>query len=316
VTVKYETQNGTADSGSDYDHTTGTMTYADGKTTASFVVPILEDTESEKNETVFLKLSTPGGGGKLGSPDTATLTIVDNDAGDGSGVDASNSHGVFVFSAAEYEIAEDMGSITITIDRTSGSTGTATVKFETSDGTANSSYYDQNIGTLTFEDGVDSKTVTVTVKDNNGNNGNKTVNLKLSLPTGSATLGSLSTSTLVIVDNEISSFESGKMRLSSDNYPNGSEGNPLVITIDRIGGSKGEITVDYTTESVLAKAGDDFTETAGTLKFKEGESQKLVVIPILRDSRDDPREIFRFKISNATGGATLTNPSEAIVTIQ
>jgi hypothetical protein len=316
VTVKYKTENETATSGSDYDHTEGILTFADGKTSGSFVVPITDDSESEGNETVFVKLSSPGGGGQLGSPDTATLTIVDNDAGDGSEIDASNINGVFIFSASEYQVAEDMGSIEIVIDRTSGATGTATVKFATSNGTADSSYYDQNIGTLTFDDGETSKKITITIKDNTKNNGNKTINLKLSLPTGNATLGSQSISTLIIVDNEISSFDNGNLRLSSDNYPNGSEGNPLVITIDRVGGSRGKVTVDYESVNGQARAGDDYTATSGTLSFEEGESQKLIIIPILRDTRDDPRETFRFKISNPIGGATLMSPSEAIVTIQ
>ncbi|MDP7477275.1 MAG: Calx-beta domain-containing protein, partial [Candidatus Peribacteraceae bacterium] len=316
VTVKYTTENGTATSGSDYDLTEGTLTFADGKTSGSFQVPINDDSESEQNETVFVKLSSPGGGGQLGSPNTATLTIVDNDDGDGSSLDPSNSNGVFVFSASEYEVAEDGGNITIDINRTSGTTGTATIKFETSDGTANSSYYDQNIGTLSFAEGESVKTVTVTVKDNNNNNGNKTINLKLSLPTGNSDIGSLSTSTLVIVDDEISSFGNGKLKLSKDNYPNGSEGNLLVITIDRTGGSAGEITVDYETLEGQARAGDDYTETSGTLTFKEGESQKIVAIPILADDRDDPRETFRFKIKNPTGSAELVSPSEAGLTIQ
>ena len=316
VSVEYTTEDGTANTGSDYDVVSGTLTFSDGKTSESFQVPIIDDNESEPNETVFLKLKLPGGGGKLGSPDTATLTIVDNDDGNGSTADPSNTNGVFVFAASEYEMAEDLGSVTITIDRTSGTTGPATVKFETIDGTADSSYYDQNNATITFADGEDSKTMTITLTDNNKTNGNKTVNLKLSNPTGGATLGSLSTSTLVIIDNEVSNFGNGKIKLSSDDYPNGSEGSPLMITIDRITGSKGVVTVDYETFQGSAREGDDFTATSGTLTFKEGESQKLIAIPILRDTKDDPREGLRFKISNPTGGAELISPTDAAVTIQ
>jgi len=316
VTVKYETQNGTADSGSDYDLSEGTLSFADGKTTASFQVPIIDDNEAEDNETVFVKISDPGGGAQIGSPDTATLTIVDNDEGDGSSADVSNAHGVFIFSAVEYQASEDMSSVTVTIDRNSGTSGAASVKFETTDGTADSTYYDQNNATISFGEGESSKTVTITVKDNGITNGNKTVNLKLSTPTGGAALGSLSTAKLIIVDNEISSFGNGKIRLEEEKYDNASEGNPMIVIIKRMGGSKGEITVDYETVNVLAKAGDDYTAVSGTLTFKEGESQKQIVIPILTDTKDDPRESFRFKISNPTGGATLDSPSEAVITIQ
>jgi hypothetical protein len=315
VSVEYETQDGTANSGDDYDITSGKLTFPDGKTTATFQVAIADDNESEDNETIFLKLSTPGGGGQLGSPDTATLTIVDNDEGDGTTADASNTNGVFVFSAAEYEVSEDMGSVTVTIDRTSGTEGAASVKLATTNGTADATYYDENTGTLSFADGESSKEVTITIKDNTGTNGNKTVNLKLSNPTGDAELGSLSTSTLIIVDNEISSFGNGKFKLGDSSY-DASEGAVVLITIDRVGGTKGEVTVDFATENALAKAGDDYTETSGTLTFKEGESQKMIAVPILSDTKDDDRETLRFKISNATGDATIDNPFETVITIQ
>ena len=314
VSVSYETADGTANKGSDYDETAGKLTFADGKTTASFRVPIIDDNETEATETITLKLKDAIGG-SLGSPAQATLSILDNDAGDGSAVDPANANGVFVLSASKYEIGEAMGKVTITVLRTSGSQGAASVKFEAKGGTATSLNYDQNSGTLSFADGETSKTFDVTVKDSSGVNGNKTVNLKISSPSGGATLGSLSTADLVIVDDEVSSFGNGKFRLKEAEY-DVSEGDSLVVTIERMTGGKGEVTVDYATQNLLAKAGDDYTETKGTLTFKEGETQKQVVVPILKDSGNDPRETFTFKISNATGGATLDTKTSATITIQ
>lgn len=315
VTVEYEVEAGTATAGDDYEVVSGTLSFADGKTSASFTIPVIDDNEAEDSETVLIKIKNPGGGASIGTPDVATLTIVDNDEGDGSTLDPENTKGVFVFSAAEYEIAEDMSSVVITVDRTSGTDGTATVKIDTTNGSADSSYYDTNNATLTFNSGESSKTITINVKDNSGTNGNKTVNLKLSNPTGGATLGSLSTSVLVIVDDEISEFGNGKFRLSESEYET-YEGEVALITIDRRNGASGEVEVDYATQNTLAKSGEDYTETSGTLVFKEGETQKIIAVPILDDTKDDNRETFRFKISNATGGATIDVPNEAIITIQ
>ena len=81
VGVTYATSNGTATAGSDYTATTNTLSWADGDTASkTFTVSIIDDTATEANETVNLTLSGPTGGASLGTPNTATLTINDNDA--------------------------------------------------------------------------------------------------------------------------------------------------------------------------------------------------------------------------------------------
>lgn len=317
VSVDYETENGTANSGDDYDSTTGTLTFASGKTSASFQVPINDDSEKEGNETVLLHLKDPTNGAVLGSPVLATLTIVDDDEGDGASTDPDNNNGVFVFSASEYQIGEDMDDVTVTIERKSGTEGSVTVQYEAKDGTADSEHYDSISATsVTFNDGESTKTFDVTILDNNELKGNKTVNLRLLSPTGGASLGSLSTATLTIVDdeNEVVDFDNGGFRFEDEEY-NASEGEPLVIRVDRMGGALGEVTVQYATQNTLAKAGDDYTEASGTLTFKEGEAQKLITIPILDDDKNDPNETFKVHLSSPTGGATLETPSSTTVTI-
>lgn len=79
VSVQYATSNGTATAGVDYTSAASTLQFAEGQTSRTFTVTIREDTLVEGNETVNLTLSNPGGGATLGSPATATLTIIDND---------------------------------------------------------------------------------------------------------------------------------------------------------------------------------------------------------------------------------------------
>ena len=67
----------------------------------------------------------------------------------------------------------------------------------------------------------------------------------------------------------------------------------------------GEVTVDYATSDGTATAGADYTGTAGTLTFSEGESSKTVSVPIIDDSVEDGGETFTLTLSNPGGGATL-----------
>jgi hypothetical protein len=79
VTVNFATANGTATAGSDYTTASGTLSFAANELQKTFNVPITDDTAVESNETISLTLSNPTGTAVLGSPNTATLTIQDND---------------------------------------------------------------------------------------------------------------------------------------------------------------------------------------------------------------------------------------------
>ncbi len=78
VTVDYATTDGTALAGSDYVTTSGTLTFTPGVTTQTFSVPIVNDRLDEPSETVILTLTNPSHA-IVGTPNPATLTIVDDD---------------------------------------------------------------------------------------------------------------------------------------------------------------------------------------------------------------------------------------------
>jgi plastocyanin len=198
VGVSYATSNGSATAGNDYTTRTGTISFADNQDgTKSFTVPILDDSQVEGNETVNLTLSNPTGGASLGSPSSATLTIVDNDS--------AGSPGTLSFSAPSYSAGEAAGGATVTVRRTGGSSGAVSVHYATSDGSAVAgSDYTAASGTINFggNDSAD-KTFNVGILDDNALEGNETVNLMLSAPTGGAALGAPSSATLTLLDDDV-----------------------------------------------------------------------------------------------------------------
>jgi len=73
---------GHASQASDYEMAVGTLTFAPGETSKTFSVLIVDDKLVEGNETLALTLSNATGTGvSLGNPNTAEVTIIDNDSG-------------------------------------------------------------------------------------------------------------------------------------------------------------------------------------------------------------------------------------------
>jgi uncharacterized repeat protein (TIGR01451 family) len=79
VDVTYATSDNTATAGSDYTATSGTLSFAQGQTSKTFTVSILNDTDAEPPESLNLTLSNPTGGATLGQARRAVLAITDND---------------------------------------------------------------------------------------------------------------------------------------------------------------------------------------------------------------------------------------------
>jgi subtilase family serine protease len=79
LTVTVNLSNGTAIAGSDYTNSPITVTFADGETSKTVTIPIINDTQFEADETLNLTLTNPQGTAVLGNQTTAVLTIINDD---------------------------------------------------------------------------------------------------------------------------------------------------------------------------------------------------------------------------------------------
>jgi subtilisin-like proprotein convertase family protein len=307
VCADFATSDGSATTPADYATNSGQSCWADGDIgPKTFNVSIVNDTLAEGDETVILTLSNPTGGAVIGSPNPATLTILDDEVA-----------GSLQFSTAAFSVQEDGGLATITVDRVGGSDGPACVDFATTPGSATPGvHYGTVTGTLCWGDGdTTPKTFTVPIIDNTSVDvPNKTVNLNLSNPTGVATLGTPSAAVLTIIEND------SDLAFSSTIYRVSETEGTATITVHRIGGTRGQVCVKYGTSDGSATAPADYAPINSVplpqLCWADGDiADKSFDIPIVNDGVTEGDETVNLALSDPTGGAQLIGPSSATLTI-
>ena len=107
------------------------------------------------------------------------------------------------FSAAVFSVPEDCAGTTVTVTRSGDVSAAAVVDFATSDGTAlQKSDYTMVTGTVNFGAGEANKTFAVLISEDTLVEGNESLTLTLSNPSGGMTLGTQSSATLSITDDD------------------------------------------------------------------------------------------------------------------
>ena len=107
----------------------------------------------------------------------------------------------------------------------------------------------------------------------------------------------------------------GTFQLASANYAGGENAGTIPVTINRLDGTLGAITVNYTTVAGTAKAGVNYTTTAGTVVFANGQTSATINVPVTDDGVITGNLNFFFAITGADNGGTLGSPAAATVTV-
>jgi predicted outer membrane repeat protein len=186
---------GTATTIDDFTLTNGTLNFADGETSKTFDVTIIDDSSDEPNETIKIALSNATNSATIGTNSNIVITINDDDE--------PPPTGIFQFQTATYTKTEDALPFTVTVTRT-GSIGTITVPYTVS-GTATSADHNVTAGTLTFTNGVTSQSISVTLTNDTAEEGDETIILTLGTPVGGGSLGTPTTATITILANDSTS---------------------------------------------------------------------------------------------------------------
>ena len=285
--IDYATSDGTAHQPADYTTATGTLDFAAGETQQSFQVPVhLNGVPNEGNTTVNLTLS------ENGSPvGTALLSIVEADPG-------TNTNSVQLSNSA-YSVSEGAGHATVTVTLADPAAGGEHVDYATSD-TASATHatagsdYTTTTGTLTFTAGQTSKSFDVPITSDTDPEDDEEFRVTLTNPSSGVVLGAPSTGKVTILDDDAT----GTLEFSSLNYSAGEASGHATITVRRVGGSGGAASVDYATSDGTAHAPGDYTATAGTLNFADGETQKTFEVPVAWDGRAEGPETVSLALTD------------------
>ena len=319
VTAKYTLSPGTAVAGTDYVDSSGVVTFANKETSKKITIQVKDDGVTKDNRTFTVKLSDPTNGVGISTPSTATVTITDkNSVSSSSATSAAAASSVastpvLSFSATAYGIAENAGTITITVLRSGVTTVPVNVNYSTGYGTAGANDFPLANGTISFAAAETSKTFALAITDDTTIDGSKTVTLSLTAPTAGGIIAGPPNVTLSIYDNETGTYGSGSMKYSKANYEALNSDNSALVTVMRVGGTQGTATITYAATGGTAQDGVDFRGVAGTLTFLTGESSKTFSVPLIKTIGGSSGKTITLTLSNPSG-AGLGDPVYASIT--
>lgn len=286
--VNYGTANGTAISGTNYNATSGTLTFAASETSKTVSVQTLNDGAIQTSKSFNLNLSAPTGG--------ATLA-------DGSGTASVAEMGEIILRAGQ-SIASPDGRFLLLMQ------------------------YDGNLVLygpdgpmwLTGTHGGNDRWMIMQA------DGNLVVYNGANQPLwGTWTQGNPGARLFVQNDGNLVIYNTSNAVLWHANTyyvapslsvsdASATEGGVLSFTVTRSKPTTATYSVNFATANGAALSGSDFQGTGGTLTFAPGENTKSVNVSTIDDSVEEDAEAMTINLSAPTGGAAIGD-AQAVGTI-
>jgi CSLREA domain-containing protein len=302
IEVEYSTSDGTAQAGVDYTPASGVITFADGETSKSFTVPLLDDALDEQLESVFLDLRPRSAPDTVGTTHTAMLFIQDNDP--------PPSLSVSDVAVVEGNSGTSNAVFTVRLSVPSGKTVDARCAPTDQGGTATAIADFSLMGTtLIFNPGETEKTFSVAVVGDTSVEPDETFFLDIQNANNATISQSRGTGTIINDDGPT------LIQFDSAAYSAGEGTHVATVTVNRRGDLSGSSAVDYRTVDGAASERTDYTTTIGTLRFAPGETSKTFDVLLTEDGFAEGDEQLNLTLSNPQGGAALGGQPSATLTI-
>ncbi len=294
--VDYATSDGTAAAGTDYTATSGTLNFSAGQTSLSIVVPLLDNTAGPATATFLLTLSNPANGAALGTQQTETITI-------------QNNQSQVNFSSATGNIANTAGVVTLEVDRTGDTASAGSVDYITSDGTATAGTdYTATSGTINFAAGQTFDMIAIPLLANASAAATSTFTVNLTNPGTNTAEGAQSQTTVTLANSQ------SLIQFASPSQVTSAGAATATLTVTRTGNTSAAASAHYATEDGTALVGIDYVGQSGTLNFLAGQSSKQIVISLLSGPAASA-VTFGVQLSSAGGSGVLGTATTSTVTI-
>ncbi len=303
--VNWSVTGGSAAAINDYSPTSGTLNFAAGETFKNISLIIVDDALVESNETVNLTLSGAVNA-TIGFPSNAVLTIFDNDV--------SNPPPVIQFVASVYGRFEDQ-TAPLNLERLGDTNVSCSVQWSYTGGTAGPfSDFFGGSSTINFAAGQTIAALPISIVDDAVAESDETAGFSLQSPFN-ATLGSPSSATLTIYDNDVSNPPPATVvQFITDVYGRNENAGDASLTVTRSGDTSNACSVNWSVTGGSASGGADYSPGSGTLDFAAFETFRNISLLIVDDALVESNETVNLTLSGAVN-ATIGYPSNAILTI-
>jgi CSLREA domain-containing protein len=287
VTVEYVTGNGTAIIGSDFNLTSGTLTFAVGQNSAFIHVPIIDDVLDEANEIFSVVLKRP-----------ANATI---DDALGIGTIADNDAPPSISIADAYAVTEGDSSAVelffhVNLSEPSGKTIKVSFTSQDITATAPDDYFAINSipsGPITFPPGATRAIISVTIRGDTLDEINETLSINLSAPVEVTISDSQGIG--VIMDDD----RAPTLFLYDSEVFEGTGGVKYAIFGVRLSAISGQtVRVNAIPTNGSAKAPDDFALGEIVVEIPPGQLEQTFVVPIQSDALNETDELFYVILSS------------------
>lgn len=312
VTLQLEDQSATFPE--DYPLRSVRVEFEPGDATASVRIPLIDDPIPEGRETIALSLVDPSPNVTIGRDGRAIGLVDDDDT-------------LLQFAQPLFEVNEDETPVrAVTVVRSGNLNRTSRATIALSDGTASfPEDYDNTPIAVEFQPGETERVVRVPVVDDAIAEDSETVNLTLTDPSDGTQLNGDRTAVLVINDNDGIDPEPppppppeapGQIVFSSSSYVVEEDGSAFAeISLRRIDGSTGAVSVTLIPSDRTAIAPGDYDPSPQVVTFADGQTEQVVRLPIVDDILVEPAELLDLQLANPSDGARLGDRATATLTI-
>ncbi|XP_028399458.1 uncharacterized protein LOC114522881 [Dendronephthya gigantea] len=304
VTVSLESFNLLAVAASDFTAVDSTVTFQPSESKKLVSVFITNDDLIENDETFLLRLSTDDNQVKI-NDNQMTIKILDND------------EAAIRFEQTSYTFDENDGEVTLGI-LLAGNLGisvSADVQFDaqTADLT---DYTPPQTRTVVFTPGSNRADVKFNITDDDVVETTELFSAKLEENSPKVVLGSPSTTTIGIRDNDNAQV---RFLVGSKSVDENAGNLNMTIELVTVFPLQRDVSVRFSTEEGTAQSPEDFSNVAGsTVIFNAGDSNgetRYGIVPIEDDDIVEDPESFTAKLTSIDSGLTTTTFTSTVISI-